>query len=142
MASFDPTRAATSEDPRRLWEHFGRLRQLAAEHRIRSVVVGLAAPEGDLQFPDVVRFMESELRVEDSVFRMTRERAVLFLADVDREGARRIVERLLLGFQQQFPADEDPRVAAGYFEVDPGDSNPSVGVALQAVFAAPMPTTH
>ncbi len=142
MKTSHPAGNGATDDPRRLWDHLGRLRQLAAEHRISSVVVGLAAPEGDLQFPDVVRFVESELRVEDAVFRMTRERAVLFLADVDVEAARRILERLLLGFHEQYPANDDPPVATGYFQVEPEDGDPSLGAILQAVFAAPTATAH
>ncbi len=127
----------TSDDPRRLWDLFGRLRNLASEHAVGSVVVGLAAPEGDLLFPDVMRFVESELRVEDAVFRMTRERAVLFLADVEPEAAVRIVERLLLGFREQFPAAGDPSISVGYFRVGPGSAALSVGSVLQVVFAPP-----
>ena len=81
------------------------------------MLVGLGGFEGDLLFPEVVNFVESELRVDDSVFRMTRERAVLLLTDVDVQQARRVVERLLENFRERFPSATEPSVACGYFEV-------------------------
>ena len=83
-----------NDDPRKLREMLVRAQGLASEHDLPSVVVGLAGEEGDLVVSEVMDFLESQLRVDDSIFRMTRERAVLLLADVDVDRARDIVERL------------------------------------------------
>lgn len=130
---------SSSEDPRRLRELLERSCDLAQAHTLSFVVVGLAGRETDLEFPELVDFIESSLRVEDAIFRMTRDRSVLFLADVDRLQAERIVERLLDGFRQRFPAAGTPDVTLGYFEVRPGARNVSVREVLPAVFA-PAPT--
>ena len=73
-----------NHDPLRLRELLGRAENLAARHALSSVVVGMAGLEGDLIFPEIVDYVESALRVDDAIFRLTRERAVLVLADVDR----------------------------------------------------------
>jgi hypothetical protein len=130
--SFDRAR---NDDPRRLRELLGRVADLASDHRLTSVVVGMAAPEGDALFPEVVDFVESALRVDDSIVRMTRERSVLFLTDVDRPQAEQIMERLLSGFCEHFAAVEPPPVSLGYFEVGPASSQPTVKEVLPAVFA-------
>lgn len=107
---------------------------LAAEHRVASVVVGFTAREGDRLFPDFIAYVESELRVEDCVFRMTRDRAVLLLSDVGLEQARGVVERLVAGFQRDFPALEAPAVRARYFPVPAGVRELTVKQVLPAVF--------
>ena len=71
--------------------------------RLPSVIIGIAGPDGDLMFPELADFVESALRVEDSIFRVTRERAMLLLADVDRTRAGEILDRLLEDFRQRFP---------------------------------------
>jgi len=71
-----------NDDPRKLSAMIARVSELAETHAVSSVVVGVAAEEGDLLFPDYLAYLESALRVEDQIFRMTRERAVLYLADV------------------------------------------------------------
>ena len=88
-----------NDDPRKLRELLGKAALLASDHSLSSVVVGIAAAEGELVFPDVVDFVESALRVDDAIFRMTRDRAVLFLADVSRSNAEAIVDRLLADFR-------------------------------------------
>jgi hypothetical protein len=125
-----------ADDPRRLREMLSRAQALAADHEVPSVVVGFAVREGDRLFPDFVAFVESELRVEDCVFRLTRERALLFLADVGSEEARAVVERLLGGFQREFPAIESAPIEVRYFEVSPGREELSVKQVLPAVFAS------
>lgn len=124
-----------SDDPRRLREILGRAAVLSARHAVASVVVGFTAREGDRMFPDFVAFVESELRVEDSVFRMTRERAVLFLSDVGRDQAEAVVQRLLAGFQRDFPALDAPSLRVRYFEVPTGVEELTVKQVLPAVFA-------
>ena len=110
---------------------------LAWNHSLSSVVVGLAGFEGDLLFPEVVDFVESALRVDDSIFRMTRERVVLVLADVDRVRGEEIIGRLLAGFRERFGPVAKPTVSLGYFEVTPETKDVSVKEALLAVFSAP-----
>ena len=124
----------TYDDPRRLRELLGRAWSLANEHALSSVIVGAAGSEGDLVFPELIDFFESELRVDDAIFRMTRERAVLVLADVDRTQAEEIVGRMVNEFRERFPTANDPDVALGYFEVTPEIVDVSVKQVLPAVF--------
>jgi GGDEF domain-containing protein len=100
------------------------------------VLVGLIAPEGDRFFPDFVAFLESELRVEDCVFRLTRERALVFLSDVDPEQARSVVERLVAGFQRETAAIGVPALRSRYLEVPRGTADLTVKQVLPAVFAS------
>jgi len=123
-----------SDDPRRLRELLTKAASLASDHSLHSVVVGIAGREGDLLFPEVIDFFESVLRVDDAIFRMTRERALLVLADVDRERAGEIVERLLGGFRERFSPAVDPEIDFGFFEVTPEERDVSVKHVLRAVF--------
>ncbi len=125
-----------NDDPRRLREMLGKAVDLASDHALHCVVVGLAGREGDLLFPEVIDFVESALRVDDAIFRMTRERVVLFLADVDRERAGEIVERLLEGFRERFAPTVDASVDLGYFEISPGATGVTIKDVLPAVFTA------
>ena len=61
-----------NDDPRKLTRMIARVSDLAESHSVSSVVVGIAAPEGDLLFPEYLNYLESALRVEDQIFRMTR----------------------------------------------------------------------
>src|SRR5882672_4389642 len=99
-----------TRDPRRLREPMERAEKLAREHGLRSVVVGLAGFEGDTLFPEIVDYIESALRIDDSVFRLTRERVVLLLTDVDVEKASAIVHRLLGEFRENFPSSNEPTI--------------------------------
>jgi len=128
-------------DPRRLRELMERAETLAREHGLRSVVVGLAGFEGDTLFPEIVDYIESALRVDDSVFRLTRERVVLLLTDVDVERASAIVHRLLGEFRENFPSASEPTVGLGFFEVAPGVADVSVKSVLPNLFATP-PQSH
>lgn len=122
-------------DPRRLRELFSRTGALACEHAIPSVVVGLAGHEGDVLVPELLRYIESALRMEDAIFRMTRERAVLFVSDVDLSKAERIVDRLIRGFQERFPTAEPVDVARGFYEVAPGAGEVSAKEILPSIFS-------
>lgn len=122
------------DDPLRLRELLGKASSLAREHALTSVVVGAAGVEGDLLFPEVIDYFESALRVDDAIFRMTRERAILFLADVDLAQAREIVERMVNEFRERFTSAVDPAVELGYFEVTPETIDVSVKQVLPAVF--------
>jgi len=135
-ASSTPS-AALSDDPREIREHLLRSCELANHHGLPSVVVGVAGSEGDLLAPELIGYMQSALRVEDAIFRMTRERAVLFLADVDRSRAEEIVARLLHEFGRRFPAASSPRICLGYFEVRPGCEQLLVKDVLPAIFSSP-----
>ena len=128
--------SGANNDPRKLREMLGKAVDLASDHALHCVVVGLAGREGDLLFPEVIDFVESALRVDDAIFRMTRERVVLFLADVDRERAGEIVERLLQGFRERFVPAVDACVELGFFEISPGSTGVTVKDVLPAVFAA------
>jgi len=130
-----------ARDPRRLRELLERAELLAREHGLRSVVVGLAGFEGDSLFPEIVDYIESALRVDDSVFRLTRERVVLLLTDVDTEKASGIVHRLLGEFRENFPSSNEPSVGLGFFEVAPGVIDVSVKAVLPTLFATP-PKSH
>jgi hypothetical protein len=132
-------RSSADNDPRRLRELLGRVSDLADEHALTSVVVGMAGAEGDRVFPEVVDFVVSALRVDDSIVRMTRERSVLFLTDVDRSGAQEIMSRLLRDFGERFPAVSDPPVALGYFEVTPATRRATLKDVLLALFVSPNP---
>jgi hypothetical protein len=124
-----------NDDPRKLREMLEKAADLAYEHALHSTVVGLAADEGDLLFPELVDYVESALRMDDSIFRMTRERAVLLLADVGLVGAREIVERLLSGFRDRFARVQEPDVRFSFFEVQPDGGEVSVKRVLPALFA-------
>ena len=125
-----------SSDPRQLRAILGRVAQMANEHSIPSVIIGIAGGAGDLLFPELAAFVESALRVEDSIFRMTRERAVLLLTDVDRAGAEEILERLLDDFRERFPAVRDPNLSIRYFEVRAGAGDVTVKAVLPSLFPA------
>jgi hypothetical protein len=125
------------DDPRKLRDLLGKAASLASDYTLHSVVVGIAGREGDLLFPEIIDFFESMLRVDDSIFRMTRERAVLLLADVDRARAEEIVERLMNGFRERFATAVDPEISLGFFEVTPDERDVTVKHVLLALFTAP-----
>lgn len=127
------------DDPRRLRDLLDRMNDLARDHEMTSVVVGIAGREGDLMFPEVIDFVESTLRMEDSIFRLTRERAVLFLADVGRAAAEEIVGRIAADFQARFGSASPPEMEVGYFEIGPARRHATVKDVLPALFA-PAPT--
>jgi hypothetical protein len=126
-----------SDDPRKLREVLARTQALAAEHAVASVVVGIAAPEGQLLFPEFVSFLESELRVEDQIFRLTRERALLILRDADARQAASVVERLRAAFEREFPSPDPLGVEIRYLPIAPGTASISVKQVLPAIFGAP-----
>jgi hypothetical protein len=135
MAMVAPMRQV-ADDPLRLREMLGRATGLACDHRLPSVVVGMAGREGDLLFPEIVDFVASALRVDDTILRLTRERVVVMLADVDRAAAEQIVQRILVDFSERFATFDEPRLRIGYFEVRPGTPHLTVKQVLPAVFCA------
>lgn len=129
------TPGGRNDDPLKLRAMLGRAEDLANKHALHCVVVGVAGPEGDLLVPELLDFIESQLRMDDGIFRMTRERAVLLLADVDAARAREIVERLVTSFLERFTPARDPDVQVGYFEVTPDTGVLTVKQVLPAVFS-------
>lgn len=109
----------STDDPRKLRELLTRTQHTANEHDVTCVVVGVAGVEGDLLFPELVAFVESTLRIEDAIFRMTRERVVLFLADIDIKQSESVLERIFGDFAQEFPTNNMPAIDLAYFEVEP-----------------------
>ncbi len=126
----------SNDDPRKLSAMITRVSDLALAHSVASVVVGMVAEEGDLVFPEYVSFLQSALRVEDGIFRMTRERAVLHLADVDARRAAEVIERLTADFCDEFPASRRPTFESRMYEVKPGDSRLRVKDVLTEIFSA------
>ena len=123
-----------NDDPRKLTQMIARVSELAESHAVSSVVVGVAAEEGDLLFPDYLAYLESALRVEDQIFRMTRERAVLYLSDVDATRAAEVLVRIFGEFCDEFPTAEAPEFEQRMLEVTPGVGPISVKEVLTSVF--------
>ena len=131
MESFHPM--LDRGDPRHLRVMFERASVLSREHRLPSVFVGVAGPEGDLLVRDFLDFVEGELRVEDAVFRLLRERAVLWLADLDLGNASGVLARLHDDFASRFPTTVGLRVELGFHRVEPG-SVPTAKDVLPLLF--------
>ena len=126
--------AGGNDDPRKLRDMLGRATVLAGEHELKSVVMGIAASESALAFPQMIDFLESALRVEDAVFRMTRDRAVVFLADVDAARARQIFDRVAADFAAQVALAEAPERKLRFYEVTPGTQELAVKDVLPELF--------
>ena len=124
-----------SDDLQKLREMLSRATALVLEHGLPCVLVGMSTPEGQPEFPEVVDFVESELRVEDAIFRLTRERVVLFIADCDGRSARDITKRILLGYCERSSRLRLPNVTLSYLEVGPGTGALTVKDVLRALFA-------
>jgi hypothetical protein len=133
MQTFQPSASYDKGDPRHLRALFDRASQLSREHRLPSVFVGVAGPEGDLLVRDFLDFVEAELRVEDLVFRLLRERAVLWLADLDLAGANGVLTRLHDDFAARFPTTVGLRLELGFHRVEPG-SVPTAKEVLPLLF--------
>ena len=122
------------DDPRKLSALIARVSNLASQHAVSSAIVGMAAEEGDLAFPDYIEYLRSALRVEDGIFRMTRERAVVHLADVSAEQAHLVLERLASEFADQFPSQTPPRFDLRIDQADPGQDEVKVRDVLTEIF--------
>lgn len=129
-----PEPTLSKRDPRHLRAMIERAGDLAREHAVASVFVGIAGREGDLVAPEFIEFVESALRVEDTVFRMLRERAVLLLTDVDRRRAEAILARLRTDFAAQFAPSAGLDIALGFYEVGPGTNGAAAKQILPAIF--------
>jgi hypothetical protein len=124
------------DDPRMLRVLFERAALCSRAHKVSCVFVGVAGEEGDLLARDFLDFVESELRVEDSIFRMLRERAVLLMTDVEERVARKVMERLATEFAARFAPRTELPFGFGYFAVAPG-ATPTVKDVLPALFSSP-----
>ncbi|NQZ95397.1 MAG: hypothetical protein HRU01_02700 [Myxococcales bacterium] len=136
-----PLNEPRNDDPLRMRELLQRATGLAERHEMTSMFVGLTAGEGDLLFPEVIDYLDSCLRVDDAIFRMTRERAVLFLTDVNRDAAEAIVRRNFLGFRERFATTSEPLIELGFYEVGPQGVEAAVKDVLPALFGS-VPDTH
>jgi hypothetical protein len=134
MADAHPSK----HDPRHLRAMMERAVQLSREHGVCSVFVGIAGREGDLLAPEFIEFVESGLRMEDVIFRLLRERAVLLLTDVQRAQAEAILSRLLADFGARFAPSARLDVALGYHEIAPGRGGTTLKEVLPALFE-PLP---
>lgn len=129
----DPPR---NDDPRKLRHLLAKALDLAGDHQLTSVVVGMSGLENDLLFPEVVDFMGSALRADDSIFRMTGNRAVFFIADADAARAADIMDRVISGFSERFSPADPPALSLSYFEVTPLMKGVSLKEILPALFAS------
>jgi hypothetical protein len=136
-----PLNQSQNDDPRKLRDLLDRVVNLAGDHQLKSVLVGISGLEDDLLFPDLVAFVGSSLRIDDSIFRMTRSRAVFCIADTDLGGARQIMDRVLRDFGEHFAAPEEPTIRISYFEVAPSTRQPTLKDILPALFA-PLAGSH
>ena len=123
-----------NDDPRKLTALITRAADLAENQLVGSVMVGLVAEDGDHTFPEFADFLQAALRVEDGIFRMTRERVLLHLADLDAQRARVVFGRILDDFHDEFPAMNDPEFQINYFEVKPGTKELRSKDVLTAIF--------
>jgi GGDEF domain-containing protein len=112
---------STVDDPRKLSALLARVAKLAQAHNVSSVVVGISCEIGNSLFPEFVEFLRSALRVEDGIYRMTRERAVIHLADLDMEGGHTVFNRLLEEFNEEFPMAKEPNFDINYCLARAGD---------------------
>ena len=126
-----------NDDPRRLRLLIHRACELASELSVPSVLVGLKAEEGDLCFPEFIEYLQATLRVEDGIFRMTRERVVLLLADVTRQATEQVLQRVLSDFNEQYPSMVDADFDVRSVEVKPGLAELSVKGVLKDLFTPP-----
>jgi hypothetical protein len=122
------------DDPRQLRVLFERAALCSRVHKVPSVFIGVAGDEGDLLARDFLDFVESELRVEDAIFRMLRERAVLLMTDIEEETARKVMERLRADFASRFAPSTELPFTFGYFVVLVGKT-PTVKDVLPSLFA-------
>jgi len=138
-----PLNESRVDDPRRLRELIQKAGRLASVYDVTSVMVGMSGVEGDLMFPEMVDYVASALRIDDGIFRMTRERVIFFLADADRQRAEEIMQRLLVGFREHFTPSQEQRIAFGYFEVTPAMGELTVRDVLPEIFSpTPIPVPH
>lgn len=131
-----PSSETGKKDPRRLRMLMDRAFALASQHGVSSVFIGVAGAEGDLLTPEFIAYLESALRVEDGIFCMTRERAVLHIADVDEERAIRVLDRIRVDFTSRFPSVDQLDIDVRFYEVAVGGPQPTAKDILPRLFGA------
>jgi hypothetical protein len=136
-----PLNYAQNDDPRKLRDLLDKVVNLAGDHQLKSVLVGISGLEEDLLFPELVAFVGSSLRIDDAIFRMTRNRAVFSIADTDLNCAREIMDRVINDFGERFAVPEEPTIRVSYFEVAPSLEQPTLKEILPALFA-PVAGSH
>lgn len=137
MLAIEPNAEVAKRDPRRLRMLMERAGELIREHGVSAVFVGIAGDEGDLLVPEFIAFVEASLRVEDRIFVLTRERAVLLLTDVALERAGSVLDRVRSDFAERFPAAADFRVSVRLHEVNQRSSHPTAKDILPGLFSPP-----
>ncbi len=139
MEAMATSQSMSRHDPRRLRGMMDRASDLARGHQVTSVFVGIAGRDGDFLAPEFIDFVESALRMEDAIFRLIRERAVVLLTDADRAQAEEIFERLRGDFSARFGSSMELDVGLGYFQVDGHGGHATAKVVLPAIFTAAEP---
>ena len=134
MEAMATSQSLSKQDPRRLRGMMDRASDLARGHQVTSVFVGIAGREGDFLAPEFIDFVESALRVEDAIFRLIRERAVVLLTDADRSRAEEIFERLRGDFAARFGSSGELEVELGYYQIDGHGGHATAKVVLPAIF--------
>ena len=134
MEAMATSQSLSKQDPRRLRGMMERASDLARGHQVTSVFVGIAGREGDFLAPEFIDFVESALRMEDAIFRLIRERAVVLLTDADRSRAEEIFERLLGDFAARFGSSAELEVELGYYQIDGHGGHATAKVVLPAIF--------
>ena len=134
MEAMATSQSLSKQDPRRLRGMMDRASDLARGHQVTSVFVGIAGREGDVLAPEFIDFVESALRVEDAIFRLIRERAVVLLTDADRSRAEEIFERLRGDFAARFGSSGELEVELGYYQIDGHGGHATAKVVLPAIF--------
>ncbi len=122
------------DDPRYLRAMMDLAGDLSRDHDMATVFVGIAGQEGDLLVPEFLEFVESALRMDDRIFRLLRERAVLLLVDVDVAKATSIVERLRADFVSRYGPSARFDIDIRYLAMRAGLQSVSVKDVLPNLF--------
>lgn len=136
MYAIERSSEQSKRDPRRLRALMDRAADLTREHDLPAVFVGIAGAEGDLLAPEFISFVESALRVEDCVFAMTRERAVVLLTDATRPQAEAIFERVRSDFAERFSTATEFEIAVRFHEVARTGPHPTAKDILPGLFSS------
>jgi hypothetical protein len=127
-----------SDDPRMLREVVDHASWLATNEALHSVFVGLSAREGDLSFPEFIAYCRAGLRMEDRIISLTRDRTVLYLADIDEAGASAVCGRLQAEFERDFPMPTRMEFVLHRFSLTPENAPVTVRSILTSIFPGPV----